>query len=170
MDVYTAPIIFPVVDDIAACAANNQTGNSFYPNCVGVIETTANGWLIGQPSESIQMYTTPTYLRTQLSYLWNTFRAPVMVTEFGHATNGTANPPELNAIQYDTVRSEYYVAFLGEILKAIWEDHINVLGAFMWSFDSQFGLQYVNRTTQERTFKRSFFDVVDYIETRRSKF
>ncbi|KAL6889983.1 glycoside hydrolase family 1 protein [Trichoderma evansii] len=178
MDVYTTPIIFPVVDNIAVCAANNETSNSLYPNCVGVSETTENGWLIGQPSESIQMYTTPTYLRTQISYLWNTFHAPVMVTEFGHPTNGTANPPELNAIQYDTVRSEYYIAFLGEILKAIWEDHIHVLGAIMWSFvdnwewgsfDSQFGLQYVNRTTQERTYRRSFFDVVDYVETRRTR-
>ncbi|KAL7932821.1 glycoside hydrolase family 1 protein [Trichoderma chlorosporum] len=156
MDVYTAPIIYPVTNDIAACARNNHTSNALYPNCVGISETTSNGWLIGQPSASIQMYTTPTYLRTQLSYLWNTFHAPVMVTEFGHPTNGTANPPQLSAIQYDTVRSEYYISFLSEMLKAIWEDHIHVLGAFMWSFvdnwewgsfDSQFGLQYVNRTT-----------------------
>ncbi|KAL7781081.1 glycoside hydrolase family 1 protein [Trichoderma afarasin] len=178
MDVYTAPIIFPVTNNIAACAANNKTSNALYPNCVGVTETTSNGWLIGQPSNSIQMYTTPTYLRTQISYLWNTFRAPVMITEFGHSTNGTANPPQLNAIQYDTVRSEFYISFLREMLKAIWEDHVHVLGAFMWSFvdnwewgsfDSQFGLQYVNRTTQQRTYKRSFFDVVDYIESRRSQ-
>ncbi len=178
MDVYTAPIIYPVVGNISSCAANNQTNNTFYPNCVGLTETTANGWLIGQPSNSIQMYTTPSYLRTQISYLWNTFRAPVLVSEFGHPTNGTANPPDLNAIQYDTVRSEYYISFLQEILKAIWEDHVDVLGAFMWSFvnnwewgsfDPEFGLQHVNRTTQERTYKRSFFDVIDYIETRRIK-
>jgi hypothetical protein len=48
--------------------------------------------------------------------------------------------------------------------QAIWEDHVHVMGAFAWSFadnwdfgdyTAQFGIQTVNRTTQERHYKKS---------------
>ena len=63
-----------------------------------------------------------------------------------------------------------------EGLKAIWEDGVNFIGAFAWSwadnwefgdYDQQFGIQTVNRTTQVRRYKKSFFDYVDFIESRR---
>jgi beta-glucosidase/6-phospho-beta-glucosidase/beta-galactosidase len=62
------------------------------------------------------------------------------------------------------------------VLQAISEDGVDVMGAFMWSwvnnwewgiFDHQFGLQFMNETTQERIFNRSFFDIVNFVETRR---
>jgi len=39
-----------------------------------------------------------------------------------------------------------------------------------WEFGDygqQFGLQVVNRTTQERYFKKSFFDIIQYVDERR---
>lgn len=62
-----------------------------------------------------------------------------------------------------------------EILKAIHEDGVNVMGALAWSFadnwefgdyGQQFGLQFVNRTTQEKKFKKSLFDLVDFVTSR----
>lgn len=64
---------------------------------------------------------------------------------------------------------------MSEILKSIHEDGVHVMGALAWSFadnwefedfGAQFGLQFVNRTTQERRFKKSFFDLVDFVGTR----
>jgi beta-glucosidase/6-phospho-beta-glucosidase/beta-galactosidase len=64
---------------------------------------------------------------------------------------------------------------MSEVLKAIWEDGVEVVGAYAWSFadnwefgdyDSHFGIQTVNRTTQERRYKKSFFDFVDFMKAR----
>lgn len=121
------------------------------------------------------MYITPKYLRTYLSYLWNTFRHPVLITEFGFPVFGEADKESLSDQLYDTPRSNYYLSFMSEVLKAIWEDKVHVLGAFAWSFadnwefgdyDAHFGIQTVNRTTQERNYKKSFFDLVDFVAAR----
>lgn len=123
------------------------------------------------------MYITPKYLRTYLSYLWNTFKTPVMITEFGFPVFDESKRAVIDQL-YDSPRSEYYLSFMNEVLKAIWEDHVHVMGAFAWSFadnwefgsyESQFGIQFVNRTTQERRYKRSFFDLVDFMATRTRK-
>lgn len=62
-----------------------------------------------------------------------------------------------------------------EILKSIHEDGVHVMGALAWSFadnwefgdyGQQFGLQYVNRTSQEKKFKKSLFDLVDFVMAR----
>lgn len=64
---------------------------------------------------------------------------------------------------------------MSEILKSIWEDNVHVLGALAWSFadnwefgdyNAHFGLQTVNRTTQVRNYKKSFFDLVDFVNAR----
>lgn len=64
---------------------------------------------------------------------------------------------------------------MSEILKSIYEDGVDVMGALAWSFadnwefgdyDARFGLQTVNRTTQVRNYKKSFFDLVDFVKTR----
>jgi hypothetical protein len=34
------------------------------------------------------------------------------------------------------------------------------------NYDAQFGIQMVNRTTQERRYKKSFFDLVDFVKAR----
>lgn len=135
---------------------------------------TSTGWNIGYRSQTY-VYITPKYLRTYLSYLWNTFQHPVMITEFGYPVFGEADKEDLSDQLYDLPRSYYYLSFMSEVLKAIWEDNVHVLGAFAWSFADnwefgdyaqQFGIQVVNRTTQERYYKKSFFDLVDFVAAR----
>ena len=127
------------------------------------------------------IYNTAAYVRTQLNYFWNTYKRPIMITEFGFPINTGSFPESANLltdIQFDPARSEYILSYLGEMLKAIGEDGVDVMGALMWTwvdnwewgtFAHAFGLQYNNRTTQERAYKRSFFDAVDFVETRRAK-
>lgn len=101
-----------------------------------------------------------------------------MITETGFSTPDPPDDWTLDDIRWDLYRTEYYLSYLTEVLHAIWEDNVNVLGVLMWSFldnwefgtySHHFGLQHVNSTTLQRTYKRSFFDVVDFVETRRYK-
>lgn len=170
---YTATVVSPPPNDtIAACAAN--ISHPLRPYCVTQSLLTTTGWNIGYRSQSY-VYLTPTYFRTYLNYLWNTFRAPVAVTEFGFPVFGEAEKAQPDQ-EFDSPRSWYYQSYLNEGLKAIWEDGVQFIGAFAWSwadnwefgdYDAHFGIQTVNRTTQERRYKKSFFDFVDFIESRR---
>ncbi|EME85792.1 glycoside hydrolase family 1 protein [Pseudocercospora fijiensis CIRAD86] len=169
---YTATVVSPPDDTIAACAAN--ISHPLRPYCVKQYTNTTTGWNIGYGSQSY-VYITPTYFRTYLNYLWNTFRHPVAVTEFGFPVAGEANLSQDHQ-EFDSPRSWYYVSYLNEGLKAIWEDGVEWIGAFAWSFadnwefgdyDAHFGIQTVNRTTQVRRYKKSFFDFVDFVESRR---
>ncbi|KAF4121476.1 Beta-glucosidase/6-phospho-beta-glucosidase/beta-galactosidase [Geosmithia morbida] len=175
IDPYTATVVAPPtpghVSSIRECAADY--GSAYRPTCVSQTTVDVYGWDIGYRSQSY-VYVTPTYLRAHLGYLWNTFRAPVMITEFGYPVYAEADK-ELSDQLYDLPRSYYYLSFMSEVLKAIWEDGVNVIGAYAWSFadnwefgdyDQHFGIQTVNRTTQERHYKKSFFDFVDFAKTR----
>jgi hypothetical protein len=35
-------------------------------------------------------------------------------------------------------------------------------------YDAHFGMQTVNRTTQTRRYKKSFFDIVDFVNSRKA--
>ncbi|KAJ4989903.1 beta-glucosidase A [Stagonosporopsis vannaccii] len=173
---YTATVVSPPPNSsIAECAANIT--HPARPYCVTQSTTVRDTqWNIGYRSQTY-VYTTPVYFRSYLNYLWNTFKSPVAVTEFGTPVAGEADK-ELKDQLFDSPRSQYYQNYLNEGLKAIWEDGVQFIGAFAWSFadnwefgdyDARFGIQTVNRTTQERRYKKSFFDFVDFIESRRQK-
>ncbi|KAK7420584.1 hypothetical protein QQZ08_010343 [Neonectria magnoliae] len=175
IDPYTATVIAPPVaddkDSILECAGNSSA--ALRPYCVN--QTTANvyGWDIGYRSQSY-VYTTPTYLRSYLNYLHNTWKTPVAITEFGFPVYGEVDKALVDQL-FDTPRSLYYLSFMSEVLKAIWEDKVEVVGAYAWSYmdnwefgdaSALFGIQTVNHTTQERRFKKSFFDLVDFMKAR----
>ncbi|KAL4864097.1 hypothetical protein BDV12DRAFT_205927 [Aspergillus spectabilis] len=174
IDPYTATVVSAPPGGVEACSHQDMTTNTLYPYCVTQELTNIYGWNIGYRSDTY-VYITPTYLRSYLSYLWNTFRKPVVIGEFGfpvHDESLRDLPDQL----FDSPRSQYYQSYLSETLKAIWEDGVHVMGAFAWSFmdnwefgdyAQQFGIQVVNRTTQERFYKKSFFDMVDFVGARK---
>lgn len=176
LDFYTATVVAsPVagnVSSIAACAAN--VSDPLRPSqCVNTTYVDAYGWDIGYRSQSY-VRTTPKVLRTVLNYLYGTYHKPVALTEFGFPVFGEADK-ELSDQLFDSPRSAYLLSSMSEILKAIWEDGVDVVGAIVWSFadnwewgdyKQQFGMQTVNRTSQERNYKKSFFDVVEFVKAR----
>ncbi|KAI0189867.1 glycoside hydrolase [Astrocystis sublimbata] len=175
VDPYTITVVSEPAEGIDACASNHTASNTLWPLCV--VQETMNvyGWNVGYRSHSY-VYTTPTYLREYLNYLWNTFRKPVLVAEFGFPVFDEADK-DLPDQLFDTPRSTYYLSFMSEILKSINEDGVHVMGALAWSFidnwefgdlTQQFGMQVLNHTTQQRFFKKSFFDIVDFVGARLS--
>ncbi|OJJ31947.1 hypothetical protein ASPWEDRAFT_161048 [Aspergillus wentii DTO 134E9] len=176
IDPYTATVVSPADEGIEACAKDASSSNALFPYCVKQETINIHGWNIGYRSDTY-VYITPTYLREYLSYLWNTFRHPIVVSEFGFPVSGESEL-ELSDQLYDSPRSVYYLSYMSEILKSIHEDGVHVLGALAWSFadnwefgsyESQFGLQVVNRTTQARFYKKSFFELVDFVRGRMDK-
>jgi Beta-glucosidase/6-phospho-beta-glucosidase/beta-galactosidase len=150
IDPYTATVVSPVDEGIEACAKNHSASNSLFPFCVNQETQNTFGWNIGYRSYSY-VYITPTYFREYLFYLWNTFKTPVFVSEFGFPVYGEATK-ELPDQLFDSPRSVYYTSFMQEILKSIYEDGVHVMGALAWSFmdnwefgdySAQFGIQKV---------------------------
>lgn len=99
-----------------------------------------------------------------------------MITEFGLELPYPAGNALTNNV-YNVPQSEYLLSYLGEMLRAIWEDGVHVMGALVWNwgddwefdaYDTGYGLQYINHTTQQRVYRRSFFDVIDFVESRRA--
>ena len=168
-DPYSAQYVSAPPEGIAACAADPT--NPLWPTCVLNNNVDANGWLIGDASAVTYSFIAPQYVRAQMSYVWNTFRpSGVLISEFGFPKFGE-QLEDLDAQRYDLERSSYYRAFLTEVLRAVNEDGVNVIGALAWSFvetnefgtfDDHYGLQTMNHTSFERTFKRSAFDYVDF--------
>lgn len=170
VDPYTAIVISPL-DDPEACLSNSSDPN--WPICVNQTSADQHGWAIGYRSTSYP-YITPSYFRQALDYLWNTFKKPVLPAEFGFPEYKESEK-ELKDQLFDSGRSVYYRSFLNSMLEAIHYDNVHVLGAFAWSFadnwefgdyTQQFGIQVVNRTTQQRFYKKSFFDFVDFYRQR----
>lgn len=64
----------------------------------------------------------------------NTWRTPIALTEFGFPVFGEADKENMSDQLYDLPRSQYYLSFMSEVLKAIWEDGVEVIGAYAWSF------------------------------------
>ncbi|KAK5019763.1 hypothetical protein LTR39_000161 [Cryomyces antarcticus] len=174
VDPYTTQFAYPPPNGIAACASNTSDPN--WPQCVITTNVGNTGWLNGDASYAYA-YLTPQYFRQHLGYIWNTFRpAGIAITEFGF------NPfmefaRAIDAQRYDFERTTYYQQFLDEMLKAIYLDNINVIAALGWSvmdnnefgsYEQQYGLQLVNRSDPmlARTYKRSFFDFVDFFHSR----
>ncbi|KAL4782335.1 glycoside hydrolase superfamily [Aspergillus varians] len=173
VDPYTATVVSASPGGIEKCSHQSLLLNPLYPFCVTQEFTNIYGWNIGYRSNSY-VYMTPTYLRSYLSYIWNTYQKPILIGEFGFPVHDESQR-ELPDQLFDSPRSQYYLSYLSETLKAIWEDGVHVMGALAWTFmdnwefggyDDHYGLQAVNRTTQERFYKKSFFDVVDFVGAR----
>ncbi|KAK6347317.1 hypothetical protein TWF696_007388 [Orbilia brochopaga] len=172
VDPYTVTVVSPPPGGIADCATN--TTSPYFPYCVVQGENNTFGWNVGYRSYSY-VYSTPRYLRTYINYLWNTFHVPVFITEFGFPVFAEAEKAKLADMLFDTPRSTYYLSFMTEILRAIWEDGVHVMGALAWSFadnwefgdyNARFGMQVVQRETQTKYFKKSFFDLVAFVRDR----
>lgn len=159
IDPYTATVVTPADQGVNACVAEGKPNNPLFPYCVNQSWENKYGWNIGYRSQSY-VYITPNLFREYLFWLWNTFKTPVFVSEFGYPVYSEATkalPDQL----YDSPRSIYYLSFMQEILKSIYEDGVHVMGALAWSFmdnwefgdyNQQFGLQKVRSSLTQHGF------------------
>ncbi|EMD35185.1 glycoside hydrolase family 1 protein [Gelatoporia subvermispora B] len=175
IDLYRSLRIAAPPNGIAACAANPDDVN--FPACnVNVFYDSETNWPLGySPEHSADTWLmfTPQNLRYELKELKKRWPYDkIYVSEFGFANPEDGIRTDLSTVLIDADRTNYYMSYLGEFLLAIHEDGIPLGGTFAWAIvdnaewasgtSTRFGIQYVNYTTLERTFKRSSIALSDF--------
>ncbi|RDW73509.1 glycoside hydrolase family 1 protein [Coleophoma cylindrospora] len=171
-DAYTSSFYMAPDGGVAACLANSS--NSLYPGCFNTTNVNPDGWNIGPAAD---IYTpwlnqatdwVPLFLR----YIQDTWPSAggIAVSEFGWAEPFEHLKTTKVDILYDPGRMMYYKNYMEAILIAISEG-VNVVGCLAWAimdnlewadgYLPKFGVQYVNLTTFERSYKASFFTYID---------
>ncbi|KAF8430642.1 glycoside hydrolase superfamily, partial [Boletus edulis BED1] len=107
-------------------------------------------------------------LRGYLQQLMDRWPSSQMyISEFGMDEPFESMRTELFQILEDTTTTNYFMTNLGEALLAVHEDGIPLMGTFSWAMidnaewifglEPRFGIQHVNYTTLERTYKCSAY-------------
>ncbi|EIW84621.1 glycoside hydrolase family 1 protein [Coniophora puteana RWD-64-598 SS2] len=134
------------------------------------------GWAVGpspDPASNAWLQATPQMLRYYLGEIYRRWPAPwIYISEFGMAEPYENLRTEMWQITEDPTTTNYFMTNLGEALLAIYEDGIPLRGTFSWGMidnaewnyglEPKFGLQHVNYTTLERTYKRSMFALSEF--------
>ncbi|KAF9044143.1 glycoside hydrolase family 1 protein [Panaeolus papilionaceus] len=167
IDPYRTSFVAAPQGGIAACLANKN--HPLWPGCNDVKLVDPNGWAGGpssDPATDTWLQATPNFVRQNLGELHRRWPSKKMyVSEFGYCEPFESMRTEVFRITEDVTRTNYYMTYLGEILLAIHEDKLPIAGTFAWAMmdnaewgsglEAKFGIQYVNYTTLERTYKRS---------------
>ncbi|KAF9560791.1 glycoside hydrolase [Agrocybe pediades] len=182
IDPYRTLYIRAPLDGLAACVSN--TSHPLWPQCNEPVLFDSNaGWAIGvtpDPASQDWLQATPNFVRQSLKDLHTRWPSKKMfVSEFGFVEPFEELRTDLFRITQDVARTNYYMTYLGEILLAIQEDKLPIAGIFAWAMvdntewgsgiSAKFGIQYVNYTTLERTYKRSALALSEFFKDRLQK-
>ncbi|EIM91310.1 glycoside hydrolase family 1 protein [Stereum hirsutum FP-91666 SS1] len=177
IDPYRTQYIVAPEDGLVACV--NNMSHPLWPQCNTPVMYDSNaGWAVGpspDPLSNSWLQATPQFVRSsfkQLRERWNFTK--MYVSEFGFVEPFEEFREELFRITEDVTRTNYLLTYLGEILLSIHEDGMPIAGAFTWAMvdnfewnsglSAKFGIQYVNYSTQERTYKRSAMDISAFMK------
>ncbi|KAG7088776.1 hypothetical protein E1B28_012742 [Marasmius oreades] len=162
---------------IRGCVADES--HPLWPTCNEIMSFDTGGWSVGVSADPAApwLQATPGLLRGALREMQKRWPTKKMyISEFGFVEpfEGTRQPQELFQIKEDVARTNYFMTYLGEILLAIHEDKLPIAGAFAWSMvdniewgsglSTRFGIQYVDDTTLERSYKRSAFALAEFFK------
>ncbi|KAK0443127.1 glycoside hydrolase superfamily [Desarmillaria tabescens] len=167
IDSYRSQWVRAPEEGIDACVAN--TSHPLWPVCnEPVLFDSDYGWAIGPAADPLATWlqATPVAVRTLLKGLHSRWPSnKLYVSEFGFAEPYENEKTDLSQIKEDVDRTNYFLTYLGEMLLSIHEDGVPIQGAFAWAMldnaewssgtSCRFGIQHVNYTTLERTYKRS---------------
>ncbi|KAH8821859.1 glycoside hydrolase family 1 protein [Xylogone sp. PMI_703] len=171
-DAYTSSFYMAPDGGVQACLANSS--NPLFPGCFNSTAINPAGWKLGPAADPLspwlQMATD--WVPAFLHYIQDTWKphGGIAVTEFGFSEPFEQLKTLKADILMDIGRTTYYRNYMQAILMAISEG-VNVVGCLAWSimdnlewsdgYTVKFGMQYVNLTTYERSFKASFFEYVN---------
>jgi len=174
IDAYSTLYIKAPPDGVTTC--QNNISDPAWPSCNVVVPYDSKaGWaagLISDPASS-WLEATPQLLREYLKQLQERWPSNKMyISEFGMDEPFESLRTEMYQILNDVTTTNYYMTYLGEALLAIHEDGIPLMGTFSWSMidnaewshglEPKFGIQHVNYTTLERTYKRSAYALSEF--------
>ncbi|CEL00893.1 hypothetical protein ASPCAL00485 [Aspergillus calidoustus] len=131
---------------------------------------------IGPASSMPWLRVAPEGFRKLLSWIWDRYHVPIVVTE-----NGCPCPGEedVNIAIDDQFRQRYLGLYLDSISRAISEDGVKVVGYYAWSlmdnfewssgYGPRYGLVHVDFETLKRTPKNSAYYLKETFQERRKK-
>ncbi|KAH7111201.1 beta-glucosidase [Dactylonectria macrodidyma] len=171
IDIYNSKYFTPVDGGTDSCVKNKA--DPLFPTCVNSTQIRSN-WPMGGQSNGGQWYYSQ-HARTIFKYLSSTYptKGGIMITEFGWSTWHESYMTEDQA-RADISASVFYLSILNELLKSVHEDGVKLMGILGWAYvdnwewgqyDDRFGVQTFNNVTQKRSYKRTLFDVVDFISS-----
>ncbi|KAK0451444.1 glycoside hydrolase superfamily [Desarmillaria tabescens] len=174
IDSYRSQWVRASVEGIDACVAN--TSHPLWPVCnEPVLFDSDYGWAIGPAADPLATWlqATPVAVGTLLKDLHSRWPSnKLYVSEFGFAGPYENEKTDLSQIKEDVDRTNYFLTYLGEMLLCIHEDGVPIQGAFAWAMldnaewasgtSVRFGIQHVNYTTLERTYKCSALSLAEF--------
>ncbi|OTA96796.1 glycoside hydrolase family 1 protein [Hypoxylon sp. CO27-5] len=174
VDLYNARYVTVLDEGTDACLG--YSSDPQYPACVN-ITTTRENWQVGSESNTTP-WTYHQHARTIFKYLYTTYPTDggISVAEFGWPSFHEYDMSEDQA-RVELTPTILYLPVFNEMLKSIHEDGVKFKGALGWAyvdnwewgqFGDRYGVQTFNNVTLERSYKRSIFDIVDFINVHSS--
>ncbi|KAL0954884.1 hypothetical protein HGRIS_003817 [Hohenbuehelia grisea] len=178
IDSYRDSFVSAPPDGLKACISNSS--HPLWPGCNTPVLFDSNaGWAAGvspDPLSETWLQATPNFLRGFLVELQKRWPSKKMyIAEFGFVEPFEGLRSDLFRITEDVARTNYFLTHLGEALRAIHEDKIPLAGTFAWAMmdnaewssglSARFGIQHVNYTTLQRTYKRSAIQMSEFFES-----
>lgn len=173
IDSYTSVNMLPPPNGIDACQSNSSDIN--YPTCLVKNQINKYGWAVGYGSQ-YDTRIVPKSIREYFKYLYTSYETPLIIAEFGFP-EWEEELKSIDDIRFDLARSIYFQSYMEAALQAIHYDGVDIIGSLAWAFvdtwefgdyKKRFGLQYVDRETQERSYKKSLFDYVRFFQKRKA--
>ncbi|KAJ7843128.1 glycoside hydrolase superfamily [Mycena olivaceomarginata] len=181
IDSYREQFITAPLDGLDTCVSN--TSHPLWPECHSAVLFDSNaGWAAGispDPLSESWLQATPNTLRTYLKGVQTRWPTKKMVCRSFCLINFTDFPYKYihkcsYARTFFIFCADYFMTYLGQILLSIHEDKVPIMGAFAWAMidnaewnsglSAKFGIQHVNYTTLERTYKRSAFSLSEFFQ------
>ncbi|KAK0440253.1 glycoside hydrolase superfamily [Armillaria borealis] len=162
------------VEGIDACVANPS--HPLWPVCNEPVYFDSDyGWPAGPAFDPVatSSQATPLAIRPLLKDLHSRWpSSKLYVSEFGTFEPFVYENADISQIKEDVGRTNYLLTYLGQMLLSIHEDGVPIQGAFAWGMmdDSEwlggttvrYGIQHVDYTTLERTYKRSALSLGEF--------
>ncbi|KAK0475771.1 glycoside hydrolase superfamily [Armillaria novae-zelandiae] len=164
-------------DGIDACVTN--TSHPLWPSCNEHVYFDSGYGFAAGPAAGPQSYSveaTPVLIRIMFKDIQSRWPSNKMyVSEFGAVEPFDYLGTDISLVKNDILRTNYFLTYLGEMLLSIHEDGVPIQGAFAWSMvdnaewtlgtAARFGIQHVDYTTLERTYKRSALSLGEFYYT-----
>ncbi|KAK0216802.1 glycoside hydrolase superfamily [Armillaria fumosa] len=159
---------------IDACVAN--LSHPLWPVCnePGYFDS-GYGWPAGPVGDpvALPLQAAPVAIRALLKGLHSRWPSnKLYVSEFGFIEPFAYANADISQIKEDVLRTNSLLTYLGEMLLSIYEDGVPIQGAFTWSIldnaewmlgkSMKYGIQHVDYTTLERTYKRSALSLAEF--------
>ncbi|KAK0216818.1 glycoside hydrolase superfamily, partial [Armillaria fumosa] len=169
----TLPAEAPV-EGIDACVAD--TSDPLWPVCnEPVLFDSDYGWAVGPAADPLAAWlqATPVAIRTLLKDIHSRWPSnKLYVSQSGFAEPNENEKTDLSQIKENVDRTNYFLTYLGKMFLSIHENGVPVQGAFAWAMidnaewgsgtSVRFGIQHINYTTPERTYKRSALSLAEF--------